>query len=227
MLELSCLSQEPMSNPDPVSQATPLPAKRPHEAESPSNEPAAKKPKICSLRSVKAASPMPVSHGATHFVGGVDVVERTEIFFIRSSANTLPKYDIAHEDLQLARAHEPSRMLVGTYCPKETVEQLWTQKTRMDEIFDAGKEDLYYKARDTIFPQDKRGSANFKNRAGDKLWEVTMITRFITNSFRFTKLRIYFLAYTMVQYFLMYVVVQGLFLSCFCKKHLLPLVGMA
>lgn len=42
----------------------------------------------------------------------------------------------------------------------------------MDPIFDAKKGHLYYKIRDSLFPQDQRGSKYFKNRAGDKLWEI-------------------------------------------------------
>lgn len=42
----------------------------------------------------------------------------------------------------------------------------------MDSVFDSGKESIYYSQRDRHFPQDRRGSARFKNRAGDKLWQV-------------------------------------------------------
>jgi cap1 methyltransferase len=42
----------------------------------------------------------------------------------------------------------------------------------MDDLFDSGNGNVYYQVRDEIFPEDKRGSAQFWNRAGDKLWQV-------------------------------------------------------
>jgi len=63
-------------------------------------------------------------------------------------------------------------MLEPGYCLTEEVNGLWEQKSRMDSLFDSGKGDLYYTVRDQEFPQDKKGSNRFSNRAGDKLWEV-------------------------------------------------------
>jgi len=45
----------------------------------------------------------------------------------------------------------------------------------MDLVFDNGFQQYYYKVRDKIFPQDKRGSNKFLNRAGDKLNEIDQV----------------------------------------------------
>lgn len=42
----------------------------------------------------------------------------------------------------------------------------------MDSVFDSGKSAVYYTKRDYYFPMDRRGSVQFRNRAGDKLWQV-------------------------------------------------------
>ena len=54
----------------------------------------------------------------------------------------------------------------------DKVSALWKEKARIDSFFDDGKEACYYRARNTVFPQDQKGSEKFRNRAGDKLWEV-------------------------------------------------------
>jgi len=42
----------------------------------------------------------------------------------------------------------------------------------LDVVFDSGKSDIYYQKRDYYFPLDRSGSVQFRNRAGDKLWQV-------------------------------------------------------
>jgi len=42
----------------------------------------------------------------------------------------------------------------------------------MDKIFDEGNSQFYYDARTFLWQQDSRGSTNFWNRAGDKLYQV-------------------------------------------------------
>lgn len=42
----------------------------------------------------------------------------------------------------------------------------------MDSLFDEKRGELYYKERVKLFPQDRKGSSLFWNRAGDKLLEV-------------------------------------------------------
>lgn len=68
---------------------------------------------------------------------------------------------------------DPDRMINGGYCRPELVQALWKEKNRIDSFFDK-KEDqqFYYRARNSVFPQDQKGSKNFRNRAGDKLFEV-------------------------------------------------------
>jgi len=52
------------------------------------------------------------------------------------------------------------------------VRGLWKEKERIDSFFDEEQEACYYRARNSVFPQDQKGSEKFRNRAGDKLWEV-------------------------------------------------------
>ncbi|XP_049850987.1 cap-specific mRNA (nucleoside-2'-O-)-methyltransferase 1-like [Schistocerca gregaria] len=100
-----------------------------------------------------------------------DLIEQTECYQIRSSSCHL-SFQMDHEDLESVPVNDESRMLVGDYLPVDVVKELWKQKGRMDDLFDAGKGYLYYKVRDSQFPQDRRGSSKFANRAGDKLWQV-------------------------------------------------------
>eukprot|EP00933_Yihiella_yeosuensis_P033870 TRINITY_DN27483_c0_g1_i1.p1 TRINITY_DN27483_c0_g1~~TRINITY_DN27483_c0_g1_i1.p1 ORF type:complete len:517 (-),score=115.63 TRINITY_DN27483_c0_g1_i1:11-1561(-) len=70
----------------------------------------------------------------------------------------------------------PGRMSDAGYCAKEDVETLWKQKTRLDDIFDAGMSQLYWRAREELYPvAGHRGSAlqDLGNRAGDKLEEIS------------------------------------------------------
>jgi 23S rRNA U2552 (ribose-2'-O)-methylase RlmE/FtsJ len=77
------------------------------------------------------------------------------------------------------------RMLTGIFSKPATVKSLWIQKDRLDPYFkqvttydqfgmpiSKNKAEIYYRARNTIFPQDQKGSSRFRNRAGDKLFEV-------------------------------------------------------
>ncbi len=64
------------------------------------------------------------------------------------------------------------RMSESGYCPPESVRALWREKQRIDSFFDEEQEACYYRARNSVFPQDQKGSDKFRNRAGDKLWEV-------------------------------------------------------
>ena len=54
-----------------------------------------------------------------------------------------------------------SRLLNDALCDWKQIEALWAQKARIDVLFDAGNEKLYYRARETIFPSDnKAGPSN-------------------------------------------------------------------
>jgi hypothetical protein len=64
------------------------------------------------------------------------------------------------------------RLLEGGFCPEGAVRRLWKEKMRIDSFFDGKQEGFYYRARNSIFPQDQKGSERFRNRAGDKLFEV-------------------------------------------------------
>ncbi len=72
-----------------------------------------------------------------------------------------------------APAIKEENMLKSGYINEKTVKELWRQKIRLDEYFEKNNlEKLYYRARNTVFPQDKSGSVRFRNRAGDKLFEI-------------------------------------------------------
>lgn len=79
---------------------------------------------------------------------------------------------VGHQDLQPVLVNDEERMKSAGWVSPQTVEALWMQKNRMDDLFDEGYGDIYYKVRDQQFPQDRRGSTKFANRAGDKLWQV-------------------------------------------------------
>lgn len=101
--------------------------------------------------------------------GGVE--EKTECYKIVSSRTSL-NFEMTEEDLNPVEVNNEERMRSAGYAAVETVDKLWEQKNRMDKLFDDGRGDLYYKERDYQFPQDRRGSSKFANRAGDKLWQV-------------------------------------------------------
>ncbi len=65
------------------------------------------------------------------------------------------------------------RMLNGGFCDARLVMELWTEKRRLDSFFDVKEDSYYYRARNSVFPQDQKGSSKYRNRAGDKLYEVS------------------------------------------------------
>jgi hypothetical protein len=67
------------------------------------------------------------------------------------------------------------RMSDAGFCSSEAVRALWKEKERIDSFFDEEQEACYYRARNSVFPQDQKGSDKFRNRAGDKLWEVHQV----------------------------------------------------
>jgi cap1 methyltransferase len=101
-----------------------------------------------------------------------DVEEKREVFKIASMPRESFDYEETHPDLVNSDVDDPSRMSFAGYCPEEDIRALWGQKNRLDDLFDSGQDKIYYQVRDSIFPQDKKGSSRFSNRAGDKLWEV-------------------------------------------------------
>jgi len=73
----------------------------------------------------------------------------------------------------MAPLADPGRMSGSGYCSRADIDGLWAQKTRLDELFDAGDGDVYRRARDELYPVARRGShQQLGNRAGDKLAEV-------------------------------------------------------
>lgn len=101
------------------------------------------------------------------------VVEQTELYRIVSDPSLFKPFEWSNcEDLAPLPVADESRMRDTGWASAEAVDELWAQKNRLDDLFDAGKGDIYYRVRDQQFPQDRKGSAKFANRAGDKLWQV-------------------------------------------------------
>jgi len=67
---------------------------------------------------------------------------------------------------------DESRMF-SNYISDDMIKGLWEQQSRISPFFDNDKKQLYYKARNIVFPQDKIGSKRFRNRAGDKLFQIS------------------------------------------------------
>jgi len=101
------------------------------------------------------------------------IVEQTEVYRIVSDPSLFKFFDSSVcEDLGALPVADESRMRNAGWASPEVVDELWAQKNRLDGLFDAGKGDIYYRIRDQQFPQDRKGSTKFANRAGDKLWQV-------------------------------------------------------
>lgn len=97
------------------------------------------------------------------------------MYRIVSSVDLFKEFEVSgHEDLEPAKVAEEARMRESGWVEPGAVDDLWAQKNRMDEMFDAGQGEIYYRIRDQQFPQDRRGSSKFANRAGDKLWQVNL-----------------------------------------------------
>lgn len=70
---------------------------------------------------------------------------------------------------------EDERMLGDGWAPRKAVTDLFTQKSRLDVIFDSGQYPAYKQIAEKLFPQDHRGADSTGrnlNRAGDKLVEI-------------------------------------------------------
>ena len=89
--------------------------------------------------------------------------QMTEVYWIRNSRVDLGDFNFP--GFRLMSATDGKRMLV---THPSTVQDLWSQKNRID---DAGN--FFSSARDRIFPSSTTGSENNKNRAGDKLEEIS------------------------------------------------------
>lgn len=77
--------------------------------------------------------------------------------------------------LSIGPVADPGRMLDGGIrgISRGEVEALWAQKTRLDELFDAGHGGLYWVARQELFPMDAcKDAVRADNRAGEKLAEI-------------------------------------------------------
>eukprot|EP01098_Paradermamoeba_levis_P004405 TRINITY_DN1894_c0_g1_i5.p1 TRINITY_DN1894_c0_g1~~TRINITY_DN1894_c0_g1_i5.p1 ORF type:complete len:349 (-),score=91.24 TRINITY_DN1894_c0_g1_i5:47-1000(-) len=93
----------------------------------------------------------------------------------------LPSVDnlLSHRDFIPQPLADENRQQKAGWCEEKLVEGLWLQKSRMDNVFDKGRGDVYYRVRDRLCPFDKRGSSNFSNRAGDKLHEISACVNFL------------------------------------------------
>ncbi|KAL8271319.1 hypothetical protein Esti_004758 [Eimeria stiedai] len=64
------------------------------------------------------------------------------------------------------------RLVVSAFTAPFLVQNFLQQRSKLDGIFERGHGQLYYKARDALFPQDASRNRNCDNRAGDKLQEI-------------------------------------------------------
>ena len=90
-------------------------------------------------------------------------LKMTEVYWIRNSNEDLG--DFKFPGFKLMSVTDSKRMLVNH---PSAVKELWAQKNRIDE---AGN--FFSSARDRIFPSSTTGSELNKNRAGDKLDEIS------------------------------------------------------
>ena len=98
-------------------------------------------------------------------------LKMTEVYWIRNSNDDLG--DFKFPGFKLMSVTESKRMLVNH---PSTVKELWAQKNWIDE---AGN--FFSSARDRIFPSSTTGSELNKNRAGDKLEEISRFQKFPAN----------------------------------------------
>jgi cap1 methyltransferase len=68
--------------------------------------------------------------------------------------------------------YNEKRILEFGLIEKELILELWKQKSRLDNVFGNNQANIYYQVRDELHPEDRTGSSQFKNRAGDKLNEI-------------------------------------------------------
>lgn len=52
-------------------------------------------------------------------------------------------------------------ILDSPFCTEQDIRSLWTQKERLSSVFDGGREGQYYYVRDSVFPNDHRGSRRY------------------------------------------------------------------
>lgn len=101
-----------------------------------------------------------------------EVDEKTEVYQIKIDADLQNLDEAIWKDPERSPLLTEERLLHGGFCSEQLILDLWKQKERIDSFFDSGGESFYYRARNSVFPQDQKGSNNFRNRAGDKLCEV-------------------------------------------------------
>ena len=94
----------------------------------------------------------------------------------RSTPCPAEPFDAGLAEFGLVESEFDAALMVadGRWVAPETVLALWTQKSRMDPLFSKENRALgaYQLSRNTLFAGDVRGSKVFRNRAGDKLFEV-------------------------------------------------------
>jgi len=108
-------------------------------------------------------------------------LEINEIFEIKSTSESLIYFDYSQikNFNPFFRIINDSIYLNNFFIKDELVKELWNEKSRLDNLFDQEKGHLYTNIRDKIFPQDRKGSKKFSNRAGDKLYEINDLMNII------------------------------------------------
>lgn len=112
-------------------------------------------------------------------------LEINEIFEIKSFSGSLHEkfnYTDIESYKPVFKKIDQNLALKSPFVKEGDIKDLWREKSRLDSMFDSGKERLYINMRDKVFPQDRKGSKKFSNRAGDKLFEINQIIKFFDNS---------------------------------------------
>ena len=73
--------------------------------------------------------------------------------------------------------YDEKHLLKSKYCDTNIIKKLFEEKHKIDYFYDNNFNKEYIKARNSIFPTDKKGSTNFSNRAGDKILEVLKLIK--------------------------------------------------
>ncbi len=92
------------------------------------------------------------------------------------SINILNNQDI-YKIKYYKNVYNEKHILKSKYCNSSLIKELFEEKHKIDYFYDNKYNKEYIKARNTIYPTDKKGSTLFSNRAGDKILEVLKLIK--------------------------------------------------
>lgn len=112
-----------------------------------------------------------------------DNIER--IYVIKRSRTNIKQFNKNYQgSISIKDEYDPLYMVAnGRWINPKILLYLWKQKSKLDILFTKKnkKNKLYLNARNLIYSEDKHGSSIFKNRAGDKLYEVLYYSNIIND----------------------------------------------